>query len=270
MLAMIASVILDFSRGVWVCVLAQATRRHAVHERRYAQTLVSLACVRARFLNLLTNRLNLDGPMAEITVDYYLAITSPWTFLGHDEFVQIAKDSGATVNVKPVDLGAVFEVSGGLPLPQRPVQRQRYRLFELQRWRRRRNVPLNLHPAYFPANHNLGNKAVLAASVAGGDSLTLAGELMRGIWCADKNVADPAYIIETAAAIGMDGNAIVAAAESDEIERHYRALTEEAKVVNVFGAPTYVVNGEPWWGQDRLDFVREVLSGEVETLPEAT
>ncbi|HKK29866.1 MAG TPA: 2-hydroxychromene-2-carboxylate isomerase [Alphaproteobacteria bacterium] len=208
--------------------------------------------------------------MAQIVVDYYFTVTSPWTFLGHDEFSAMVKEAGAQVNVKAVDLGAVFEVSGGLPLPKRPPQRQRYRLFELQRWRRRRNIPLNLRPAHFPADHTLGNKAILAAGESGQDAMALAGELMRGIWCADRNIADPAYVKETAADLGMDGEALVAEAESPAITERYRALTEEAKQAQVFGAPTYIINGEPWWGQDRLDFVREVLLHGQVSLPDVS
>jgi 2-hydroxychromene-2-carboxylate isomerase len=208
--------------------------------------------------------------MPSRVVDYYLTVTSPWTFLGHDEFAAMAKQAGAQVNVKAVDLGAVFQVSGGLPLPKRPVQRQRYRLFELQRWRRRRNIPLNLRPAFFPADHTLGNKSVLAATALGQDAMAFAGALMRGVWCADRNVADPAYIRETAAAVGIDGGALIAKAESAEIAAQYAALTEEAKERQVFGAPTYIIDGEPFWGQDRLDFVRDVLLNGMPTLPDAT
>lgn len=202
------------------------------------------------------------------TIDYYMTITSPWTFLGHDEFATMAKQAGATVNVKPVDFGAVFAVSGGLPLPQRPVQRRRYRMFELQRWRRRRNIPLNLNPKFFPADPSLGNNSVLAAREMGLDAMALAGELMRGVWCAEKNAADPAYVKDTAAALDMDGEAIIAKAESTEIAALMESLTEEAKAAQVFGAPSYIINGELWWGQDRLDFVREVLLEGAESLPD--
>ena len=202
------------------------------------------------------------------TIDYYLTITSPWTFLGHDEFAAMAKQSGATVVVKPVDFGAVFEVSGGLPLPKRPAQRRRYRMFELQRWRRRRNIPLNLNPKFFPADPSLGNRSVLAARELGLDAMALAGELMRGVWCADKNAADPAYVKETADALGMDGSAVVAKAGSAEIATLMQTLTEEAKAAQVFGAPSYVINAELWWGQDRLEFVRDVLLNGAESLPE--
>ncbi len=202
------------------------------------------------------------------TVDYYMTITSPWTFMGHDEFADMAKAAGATVVVKPVDFGAVFEVSGGLPLPKRPAQRRRYRMFELQRWSRRRNIPLNLNPAFFPADPTLGNNAVLAAREMGLDAMALASKLMYGVWCEEKNVADLAYVQETADTLGMDGAAIVANAQNAETVALMLKLTEEAKTAQVFGAPSYVINGELWWGQDRLEFVRDVLLNGAESLPE--
>ena len=202
------------------------------------------------------------------TVDYYLTITSPWTFMGHNEFAAMAKEAGAKVNVKPVDFGAVFEVSGGLPLPKRSAQRRRYRMFELQRWSRRRNIPINLNPTFFPADPTLGNNAVLAAREMGLDAMALAGELMRGVWCRQKNAADPAYVKATADALGMDGAAVVANAQSAETAALMLTLTEEAKAEQVFGAPSYVINNELWWGQDRLAFVRDVLLNGTASLVE--
>ncbi|MCA8929010.1 MAG: 2-hydroxychromene-2-carboxylate isomerase [Alphaproteobacteria bacterium] len=198
-----------------------------------------------------------------------MTVTSPWTFLGHEEFSEIVTQAGVSVAIKPVDFGAVFAVSGGLPLPQRPKQRQRYRLFELQRWRRKRGIPLNLHPKHFPADPNLGNRAVLAAAEAGLDAMAFADQLMRGVWCEDRNVADPDFVREAARSIAIDGDALLAEAQSDAIAARYAALTEEAKAAAVFGAPFYIVNGEPFWGQDRLDFVRDALIGGAETLHEA-
>lgn len=206
--------------------------------------------------------------MSHHSVDYYMTVTSPWTFLGHEEFAEIVRQAGATVAIKPVDFGAVFKVSGGLPLPERPKQRQRYRLFELQRWRRRRGIPLNLHPKHFPADPTLGNRAVLAAAEAGLDAMAFAGAFMRGVWCEDANAADPDYVRATAKAVGIDGDALLADAQSDAVASKYAALTEEAKAASVFGAPFYVIDGEPFWGQDRLDFVREVLIDGVAVLPE--
>jgi 2-hydroxychromene-2-carboxylate isomerase len=207
--------------------------------------------------------------MSQRRVEYYLSITSPWTFLGHEEFSQIVTEAGVSVIIKPVDFGEVFKVSGGLPLPQRPKQRQRYRMFELQRWRRKRGIPLNLNPKHFPADPTLGNLAVLAAAEEGLDAMAFADQLMRGVWCEEANVADPEFVRAAAKSVGIDGDALLAATQSSAITSRYGALTEEAKAASVFGAPTYIIDGEPFWGQDRLTFVRDALLGGAETLQEA-
>ena len=85
-------------------------------------------------------------------IDYYFATVSPWMYLGHERFVALARQHGATIAVKPMNLGEVFPVSGGLPLSKRSPQRQAYRLVELKRWSEYLSVPLNLHPKFFPAN----------------------------------------------------------------------------------------------------------------------
>jgi 2-hydroxychromene-2-carboxylate isomerase len=81
-------------------------------------------------------------------IAYYLSPVSPWTYLGHARFAEMAKRAGATVEVMPVDYGVIFPQSGGLPLGKRAPQRQAYRLVELTRFSKALNLPLNLHPSY--------------------------------------------------------------------------------------------------------------------------
>ena len=96
-------------------------------------------------------------------IDYYMTPISPYVYLGHERFVAIARRHGATIAVKPINLGLVFPVSGGVPLSKRAPQRQAYRLVELTRWSRYLQVPLNLHPAHFPVSADLASRFVLAA-----------------------------------------------------------------------------------------------------------
>ncbi len=197
--------------------------------------------------------------MAKV-VDYYFSPVSPWTYLGHLRLEQILMRYKAQVNVKPVDLtGKIFPISGGLPLKQRAPQRQAYRLMELRRWREYLDLPLNLEPKFFPAPHDQAVLLIVAADLVGGADLAmqLAYGVMRACWAEERNVADA----ETLAAIARERGIDVAAlsAKRDEAQAKYEAYTKEAIERGVFGAPTYVYNGELFWGQDRLDFLNRAL-----------
>ena len=99
-------------------------------------------------------------------VDYYFSPMSPWTYLGHSRFADIAKRHGATINVKPVDFGKIFPVSGGVPVAKRAPQRQAYRFVELKRWQKFLGVPLVLEPKFFPYETSLAARVIIAADDA--------------------------------------------------------------------------------------------------------
>jgi 2-hydroxychromene-2-carboxylate isomerase len=195
------------------------------------------------------------------TIDYYFIASSPWTYLGHDRFVALANRHGAVVNVKPVALGEVFAVSGGLPLPKRSPQRQAYRLVELQRWRDFLEKPINLHPKFFPANADPAAGWILAAAELGQvQALALTGAIGRALWAEERDIADAATLAAIAGECGLDAAALAARAGSADMSARFKELTQEAIDRGVFGAPTYIVDGEPFWGQDRLDFLARKLA----------
>ncbi|MGL4239498.1 MAG: 2-hydroxychromene-2-carboxylate isomerase, partial [Beijerinckiaceae bacterium] len=128
------------------------------------------------------------------TIDYYFAINSPWTYFGHGLLQEIAARNGARINHKPMPIMEVFEATGSLPLPKRPPARQSYRWIELQRWREKRGLPLNLKPAHFPIDPTLANRTIIAAILAGSDPAPLTGRMLAGVWAEEKNLADEATI----------------------------------------------------------------------------
>ncbi len=195
------------------------------------------------------------------TVDYFIAPQSPWTYLGHERFVAIAKQQDAQVLLKPCDVNKVFAVSGGVPVSQRPPQRQAYRLAELTRWSRHLNMPLTLHPKFFPVAGELGAKLIIAAlQTAGTDkALALLGALGRACWAEEKNIADTDTLLAIANSLGLDGAALLKLAEGEAVAADYARNTEDAIAANVFGVPWYRVGDEGFWGQDRLDFVEQAL-----------
>jgi carboxymethylenebutenolidase len=198
--------------------------------------------------------------MSKPTVDYYFATVSPWAYLGHARFSRIVRDTGATVRVKPMDLGAIFPVSGGLPLAKRAPQRQAYRLLELKRFSEALGVPLNVQPAHFPVNGDHAARLIIAADEAHGPgaALDLAGRVGAAIWAEQRNVADAAVLQALLQEAGLDA-ALLQRADAPAVAERYAAFTREALEAGVFGAPSYMVEGELFWGQDRLDFVERRL-----------
>lgn len=195
-------------------------------------------------------------------IDYYFSPSSPWTYLGHERFVALAKREGARVNVKPVDLGQkVFPVSGGVPVAQRPKQRLAYRLVELERWRDFLGMKLNLKPRYFPVQADLAACAIIAADLARGAdaALDFAGRVMAAVWANEENIADAPVLKDKSTAAGLDAEALLAAAQQGEAKTRYETYTQEAIERQVFGAPYYIYRDEPFWGQDRLEFLERAL-----------
>jgi 2-hydroxychromene-2-carboxylate isomerase len=197
-------------------------------------------------------------------IDYYFTPVSPWTYLGHARFVDIARKRGAAINVKPVNVGKVFSVSGGLPLKQRAPQRQAYRLVELARWKEHLHMPLNPQPRHFPVPAELASHWILAAAERSqDDALRLAGAQMRAVWAEERDISDAATLAAIAQAEGLDAAALQARAASAEVQSRFEAMTQEAIERQVFGAPSYVYRGELFWGQDRLDFLDRRLADEA-------
>lgn len=193
------------------------------------------------------------------TIAYFFTIASPWAYLGHAAFVELAKRHGASIDYKPTPIGQVFPETGGLPLAKRHPTRQRYRLIELQRWRQRRGLELNLMPEHVPFNASLVDRAVIAADQAGRDPDGFIRRAFEGVWAKELNLAEPSAIEALANAAGLDGAAILHEAASDAAAARYEANLREALDVGVFGAPAYIIDGEVFWGQDRLDLIDDML-----------
>ncbi|MCG8693092.1 MAG: 2-hydroxychromene-2-carboxylate isomerase [Minwuiales bacterium] len=194
------------------------------------------------------------------TIDYFASLQSPWTYLGHQRLVEIAARHGATIRIAPVNFGVIFPKTGGLPLPKRAPERQTYRMMELRRWRSFLDVPLNFTPAHFPTDETLAAGMVAAARDAGQDAVGLAGAVLRGVWAEEKDIADRDTLLAIADGLGLDGSALVSAAETDAGATWQRD-TEAALERGVFGAPTYIYRDELFWGQDRIDFLDRAVGG---------
>lgn len=195
------------------------------------------------------------------SVDYYFAPNSPWTYLGHARLAQMVAASGASLRVLPMDLGDVFSVSGGLPLPKRAPQRQAYRLLELKRFSDALGVPLTVQPRFFPVPADDASRLIIATGLVKGTgaAMTLTGAIGSAIWVQERNIAEAAVLGELLTESGIPLDVLERSREPD-VQALFAQNTQHAKDAGVFGAPSYVVDGELFWGQDRLDFVERRLS----------
>ena len=194
-------------------------------------------------------------------IDYYFTLNSPWSYMGGLRLAKMATEHGASVNAKPAQMGAIFAQTGGLPLPKRAPARQAYRLVELKRWVAFLNIPFVLEPEFFPHDETEGVRLVLAAVQTGGDGLALATEIGRSLWEMNEDPANPDVQNAAAARAGLDGDVLRAVLSLEDAATIWTKNTEKALAQGVFGAPSYIIDGEVFWGQDRLDFVERKLAG---------
>jgi 2-hydroxychromene-2-carboxylate isomerase len=195
-------------------------------------------------------------------IDYYASLNSPWTHLGAARIEELAAKYGASLRIWPVDFATIFPASGGLPLPKRAPQRQAYRLMELRRWRDFLGVPINIQPKFFPASEALTGPCVVALRETQGDApaIKLAHRVLRAVWQDELNPGDPATLARLITEIGLDADAVMRLAGEPRWTERRTADTRMALDRGVFGAPSYVIADEIFWGQDRLEFVGRKLA----------
>lgn len=195
------------------------------------------------------------------TITYFFSPQSPWTYLGHDRLMAMAEKHGAAVEPRPCALNrAIFPISGGLPLKQRPLQRLKYRLVELERWSRHLNIPLRVNPRHFPVDETGASLMITSAIMREGNeaALRLTGAVLRAVWAQDRNIGDDSTLIALGNECGLDGESLLAGREA--AREQFDHYTQDAIERQVFGAPWYIYKQEPFWGQDRLAFLDEALS----------
>src|ERR1700684_244336 len=193
-------------------------------------------------------------------IDYYFSFQSPWAYIGHKAFREVARTYDLKVNHKPLVLVDLFSETGGLPLPKRHPVRQRYRMVELQRWRDKRGLTFHLQPANWPFNARLADGVVIAAIEAGHDPDRFLRRAYAAVWEDQLNLADPATLAQLADDTGLSGKRLVERAGSEAIGAAYEQNRQDALAADVFGSPVYVLDGEVFWGQDRI----ELLAGALE------
>ncbi|MEK9867499.1 MAG: 2-hydroxychromene-2-carboxylate isomerase [Betaproteobacteria bacterium] len=194
-------------------------------------------------------------------IEYYFSPMSPWAYLGHERLNTIANRVGANIELRPVDPMKLFAATGGVPVAKRPIQRQKYRIYELNRWKSFLQSPIIIEPDFFPYNPLTASLVVIATDKLFGQDkgMLITQKLMEGCWVQNRDMGSDEEIRNCIEACDIDSETVMQSITTQETMNQYDENTELAIKNDVFGAPTYRIDGEPFWGQDRLDFVERAL-----------
>jgi 2-hydroxychromene-2-carboxylate isomerase len=195
----------------------------------------------------------------ERRLQVFYGISSPWAYLGAPRAYEIAERTGAQLELRPI---RVIQANGGIPLRSRPQARQDYHDLELRRWSKYLGMPLNPQPLHYPCRTiEPAALSVIQVIEAGLDAGGYSFAVQRALWAEDRDIAD----VETLDAIARAELGAEQASQLDfaqpapaVVDAWQRNLAD-AESLGIFGTPTYVVDGELFWGQDRLDFVERAL-----------
>jgi 2-hydroxychromene-2-carboxylate isomerase len=200
-----------------------------------------------------------------IELHCYYSLSSPWAYLGGPQLQDIVRRHRVRLILKPYDFQDVVRKTGGMPLRTRLPPRRAYHEVELARWSEYLGMPLVLKPRHYPQvitdpdwNKHPG-WTVIAAQDAGLDAFPLSHAILRAVWAEERDIAQADVRRQIADENGYDGAALVAAEQSARVQELYRAYSDEALALGVFGAPSYVLDDVIYWGQDRLGFVDRAL-----------
>ena len=191
-------------------------------------------------------------------VEYFFDVGSPTAYLAWTQLPKLAAETGATIAWRPMLLGGVFKATGNAS-PVTVPAKGRWMNDDIARWAHRYGVPFAFNP-HFPINTLTLMRGATGLQMRRPAELPRYLDVVeRAMWEASKDLADPAVLAATLAAAGFDPATFAALVADPEVKAKLIATTEEAVARGVFGAPTFFVGDAMFFGQDRLDFVREAL-----------
>lgn len=191
-------------------------------------------------------------------VEFYFDVGSPAAYLAWTQLPAIAREAGAEIEYRPFLLGGVFQATGNRSPMEVPAKGQ-YMQDDLQRCARRYGVPF-AHNPHFPINTLTLMRGALGLQLREPQRMGPYGDaVFRAIWVEGRNMNDPATVAGVLQRAGFDPAQLLALASDPAVKDQLKAVTQEAVARGVFGAPTFFVGQDMFWGQDRLDFVKERL-----------
>lgn len=195
-------------------------------------------------------------------IDYFYAPISGYAYLGEKPLVEIAKRFDVKINFKPIDIATVFSRTETTPPFKQSQTRINYRLMDLQRIADKQGLPINPKPLHWPVPAGLAATTIYAASALGIEPHLVSFAMLSAVYAEEKNVSDIKTVETILSELGLDASEILKLANGDEVTAAFKAATEEAIDLGVFGSPSYVYKGEIYFGQDRLSLLEDVLAAE--------
>lgn len=193
-------------------------------------------------------------------IDFWFDFGSPTAYLAHCRLQQLSQQYGPTVNYHPMLLGGVFKGAGSTSPITVPAKGEYMMRFDLPRFARRYSVELNMNP-FFPINTLPIMRGVYAARELDCEWAYIRA-MFSAMWVEEKNLGDTSICVEVIQAAGLDADAILKKIAEPDIKQALITSTDAALAKGVFGAPTFFLGDEMFFGQDRLDFVEERLVAE--------
>jgi 2-hydroxychromene-2-carboxylate isomerase len=191
------------------------------------------------------------------TLEFYFDFGSPTTYLAHKRLQQLTAQYGLTVDYKPILLGGIFKATSNHSPVEIPAKGKYMLESDLPRFAKRYSVPLNFNP-HFPINTlNLMRAAIAAQRLGCFDAY--ADAVFDAVWVEGKNMGDPEVVAQVLTDKQLDASALLELSQDPEVKAQLISATEAAVERGAFGAPTLFMDGEMFFGQDRLDFVEEAL-----------
>jgi 2-hydroxychromene-2-carboxylate isomerase len=189
-------------------------------------------------------------------LEYFFDYVSPFSYLANSQIAALVDSTGAEVAYRPFLLGGVMQATGNQPPATLPA-RAKYMPQDIARWLRRYGLEFNFNP-HFPMKTITALRGALAADEQG-DFAPYHAAMFRAAWVEQVNLGDPAALHDVIQKAGLDARHLLARAENDEVKERLKSNTAEAVARGAFGAPTFFVGDELFFGNDRLDFVAEAL-----------
>lgn len=192
------------------------------------------------------------------TLEFFFDYGSPWSYYAFTQVPRVAKAAGADVLYRPMLLGGVFKATGNQsPAELNVPSKQAYSKLEFRRFAERYGIPF-AHNPHFPINTMTLMRGAAWAELEG-RLLPYSTAIFDAMWVEPQNLGDPAVLAPVLTRAGFEPSAFQAGIAREDVKQRLRATTEEAVTRGVFGAPTFFVGKEMFFGQDRLDFVAQAL-----------